>query len=74
MLEISQPLTNAQMEILKAFSCNLKSDELDELKDLLANFFANKAIEGADKVWKEKGWTDNDVDRMLNTKMRKSKQ
>ncbi len=33
---------------------------------------AKKAIQAANKVWDEKGWTDADVDRMLNTKMRKS--
>ncbi|MFK7946125.1 MAG: hypothetical protein AB8G11_00950 [Saprospiraceae bacterium] len=71
--KLTQPLSNVQIELLKVFSYNLDNSELLELKDTLANFFAQRAVKAADKVWDEKGWTDDDVDRMLNTKMRKSK-
>jgi len=70
---INQPFTNVQLEIIKTFNVNLSEDELIEFKNMLANYFAQRAIEGANKVWDEKGWTDKDVDRMLNTKMRSSK-
>ena len=70
---IKQPLSNVQLEILKAFSYNLTDKELKDFKDTLAQYFAERAIQIADQVWEEKGWTDEDVDRMLNTKMRKSK-
>jgi len=73
MQEIAQPLTNVQLEILKAFSFNLDNNELQDFKDVIADYFAKRAIQSANKVWDEKGWTDEDVDRMLNTKMRKSK-
>ncbi|MGB3589820.1 MAG: hypothetical protein WBA23_24945 [Tunicatimonas sp.] len=68
-----QPLSNVQLEILKAFSYNLTDEELKDFRDTVDNYFAEKAIKSANKVWDEKGWTDEDVDRMLNTKMRKSK-
>lgn len=70
---IKQPLSNVQLEILKAFSYNLTDKELKDFKDTLARYFAERAIQIADQVWEEKGWTDEDVDRMLNTKMRKNK-
>jgi len=70
---LSQPLTNAQLEILKAFSFNLDNKELSEFKNFIAQFFADRAISEADKVWDEKKWDDNAVNEMLNTKMRKSK-
>jgi len=73
MKELSQPLTNAQLEILKAFSFNLDNKELSEFKNFIAQFFADRAINEADKVWDEKKWNDNAVSEMLNTKMRKSK-
>jgi len=73
MQEIAQPLTNVQLEILKAFSFNLDNNELQDFKDVIADYFAKRAIQSANKVWDEKGWTDEGVDRMLNTKMRKSK-
>jgi hypothetical protein len=70
---LSQPLTNTQLEILKAFSFDLDSKELAEFKNFIAQYFANKAIRQADKIWDEKKWDENTVDKMLNTKMRKSK-
>ena len=73
MERLSQPLTNAQLEILKAFSFNLDSRELSEFKKLIAQYFADRAIGEANKVWDEKKWDNDAVNEMLNTKMRKSK-
>ncbi len=78
MEELSQPLTNVQLEILKAFSFNLNSHELTEFKILIAQYFADRAIKEADKVWDNNDWDDNDwddkkVEELLNTKMRKKK-
>jgi hypothetical protein len=71
--KVSQPLSNVQLEMLKAFSYNLEAKELLELKNVIADYFAKRAIKAANKVWEEKGWSDKDVDNMLNIKMRKSK-
>lgn len=71
MQTIKQPLTNAQLEILKAFSHNLSDKDLMDLRKMLADFFAEKAITEANNAWDEKGWTNDDVDRLLNTKLRK---
>lgn len=73
MNEIRQPLSNVQLEILKVFSYDLSTNELQDFKDLIAKYFAERAIQFADKNWDEKGWNDEDVDKMLKTKMRKSK-
>ncbi len=73
MERLSQPLTNAQLEILKAFSFNLDSRELSEFKKLIAQYFADRAIGEANKVWDEKKWDNDSMNEMLNTKMRKSK-
>ena len=70
---IKQPFTNVQLEILKAFFRNLSDEDLIEFRRTIAMFFAERATAATDKVWEEKGWTDADVERMLNTKMRKSK-
>jgi len=71
MPEIQQPLTNVQLELLKTFAHNLNAEELLQLRKLLAAFFAQRAIDAANRAWDEKGWTDADVDRLLNTKLRK---
>ncbi|MEZ4956610.1 MAG: hypothetical protein R2825_23840 [Saprospiraceae bacterium] len=47
MQTIQQPLTNAQLEILKVFSHQLSEKDLIELRKILAIFFAKKAVEAA---------------------------
>lgn len=71
MVAINQPLSNVQLEILKAFSHQLTETELQEFRKTLALFFAQKAIKKANEVWEEKGWNEKDVDSMLETKMRR---
>lgn len=71
MPNIQQPFTNVQLELLKTFAHDLSEEELLELRELLAKFFARKAIEAANKTWDEKGWDHEKVDRLLNTKLRK---
>lgn len=51
----AQPLTNVQLELLKLYSTNLSQEDLLDIKKLLARYFAQKAINGADKIWEEKG-------------------
>jgi hypothetical protein len=70
---IKQPLSNVQLELLKAFSHQLPENDLLELRKLIADFFAQRLIQQADKVWEEQNWTDETVEKMLSTKMRKSK-
>lgn len=70
--KINQPLTNAQLEILKAFSYKLSPNELEDFKKTIANFFAQRAIAAADKTWEDKGLSTKDMENWLNTKMRKS--
>jgi hypothetical protein len=44
---------NIQLEIIKLYSTQLEYQELLDLKQILANFFAHKAIKEADKIWDE---------------------
>ena len=66
---IQFPLNEVQVSLLKMTE-NLPEEDLKILKRLIIAFKAQRLAELADKVWDEKGWTDEDVDRMLNTKMR----
>ncbi len=72
MQNINQPLTNVQLEILKAFSHQLNAKELVEFKDMIAQYFAKRSISFANKAWDENGWKDEDVNKILKTKMRKN--
>lgn len=51
MTTISKPLSNIQMELLKLYSMNIDEKDLLHFKNYLAQFFMQKAIDEADKVW-----------------------
>ena len=66
MSELNYPLSNAQIELMKLFSTNLSDIELAELKIVLTRFYADKATSEADRIWDEKGLTDQDMEKWLN--------
>ena len=63
---IRAKLSYLQLEILKLYSTNLNEDELIALKTLLANYFAQKAIQEADKIWNERNLSNQEMDKWLN--------
>ncbi len=67
---LKMPLSNVQLELLKAFSRNVSDEDVLEIRRLLTRYFAEKATQEANRVWDEKGWTDEDAERMLHTHMR----
>ncbi|MBK9014395.1 MAG: hypothetical protein IPM82_10055 [Saprospiraceae bacterium] len=70
-MEAVQPsLSNLQIELLKVFSRNVSDEDVLEIRRLLIRYFAEKAIHAANKVWDEKGWTNEDAERMLHEHMR----
>jgi len=60
------PLSNIQLELLKLYSTDLDDHDLIDLRNQLVDFYAKKSIENADKVWKEKRLTNNDMDKWLD--------
>ena len=59
-------LTNLQQELLKVFSRNIPEDELKDIKKMLVKYFADKATKAANKVWDERGYTNDTMDEWLN--------
>jgi len=66
----SQPLTNLQLEILKTFSHQLSDEDLKALRKLIADFFAERAISEANKVWDEEKWGEGGAEELLKSKLR----
>lgn len=62
-----KPLTNLQLELLKLFSFNLTDNQLIEIRRLMANYFAEKASDEMDKLWDEKGWTNETMEEWLKS-------
>ena len=63
---MNQPLSNVQMELLKLYSTNLSEKDMAELKEQLAKFYADKSIRLADAVWDKNGYTNDDMNSILN--------
>jgi hypothetical protein len=63
----AEPAFNdAQLELLKLFKdYKVDSNELADIKKLLADYFMAKARNNADKVWKEKGYNEDTLSKWL---------
>ena len=67
---MSQTLSNLQLELLKTFSREVSDEDVQEIKRLITQYFGQKAMKEADRVWEEQGWDDKKVDELLNTHLR----
>lgn len=69
-MEVESGLNKTQLEILQMFNSDLTNDELLELKRTFVKFLAKKANKLANKVWDEKGWTNEDMERISKEHLR----
>ena len=63
-------LSNAQIEILKILADNLSESELADLKRILLAFKLQRVVQLADKAWDEKGWSQETMNKFLQSHMR----
>jgi len=59
-------LSNMQKELLKLYSTDIPEDQLQEIKFLLSNFFAEKASDEMDRLWDENKWDDQTMNQWEN--------
>jgi len=74
LVQSSQKLSNLQLELIKLFSFNLDDYQVIEIKDILAKYFAEKATNEMDRLWKDKNWTNEIMDNWSNENLRTSYQ
>ncbi len=51
-------LTNLQLELLEMFEYELPDNQLNEVRDMLVKYFADKASDEMDRLWEENNWTN----------------
>jgi hypothetical protein len=66
----SQKLTNLQLELIKLFSYKIAESQVLEIKQLLSNYFADKATEEMDRLWEENNWTEETMKEWSNEHLR----
>ncbi|GAK48830.1 hypothetical protein U14_00041 [Candidatus Moduliflexus flocculans] len=59
-------LSNLQLELLKVFHYQLPEHELIEIKDLLAQYFAQKATDAMNRFWEQQQLTTDSMDAWLH--------
>ena len=67
-MSLDKPLTNTQVELLKAFSHDLSEEELVLFRRTIARFFADRASDEVDKLWNERGWDNSTMDEWLRAR------
>jgi hypothetical protein len=65
---VHPPLSNVQAELLKLFSAEIPEVHLLELKKVMAKFLLDKARDRADAIWDERGYTDEKLQQILDSK------
>jgi len=69
-METQNKLSNLQIELLKTFSYDLDEKQLLEIKDLLTNYFADKATQEMEKLWDKQNWDDSKISEWASEHMR----
>lgn len=59
-------LTSLQLELLKTFSRPIPDEQVLEIRQLLADYFAQKVDEGVDALVAEKGWNSDTTNEWLS--------
>ena len=65
MLDIPNPISNLQMELLKVYASGVPDEWLPEIKEMLARFLLEKARNEADSIWQSKGYSQNNIEQWL---------
>ena len=65
-MENANQLTSLQLELLKAYAFEPTEEEMLQIKAMLGKLFANRLTARVDQAVKERGITDDDLDRWLN--------
>lgn len=66
----SKKLSNLQLELLKVFSYELSEEQLSEIRNLLANYFAKKASDQMDLLWEQNNWSEETMNEWGKEHMR----
>jgi hypothetical protein len=59
------PLSNIQIELLKLYSVGVSDEVLLEFKKIMSKFLMQKMRDEADKIWLEKGYSENNINQWL---------
>ncbi|GAB4028154.1 hypothetical protein [Spirosoma koreense] len=59
-------LTNLQQELLKLYAQEVSETDLQNIRGLIGQYFANRITGMADNAWERQGWSDQTMHDWLN--------
>jgi len=62
---LNTPLTSLQLELLRIYSFNPSTEDLQEVKNILGKYFAQKFTDHVSKAVTKENITDSDLDEWL---------
>lgn len=69
-MSAAHKLTNLQLELLKLFKYELPDNQIQEIRTLLAKYFADKATNEMDKLWEGNNWNDDTISKWKEEHLR----
>ncbi len=63
-------LNAAQMDFLQLLAHIKTKEELDELRQIVSDYYARKAEEGMNSLWESGQWSKEKDDEILNSHLR----
>lgn len=65
---LNPAFSDAELAVMQLFKTrNISENDSVEIRTLLAKHFMDKARNAADKAWNEKGYSDNTIDKLLES-------
>ncbi len=61
---VNSLLSKVQMELVKRYATDIEDETLLERKKMRAKFFLDKIRSSADKIWEEKGYSDDQMKKI----------
>jgi hypothetical protein len=69
-METATKLNSMQLFMLRIFDREINQKQEKEIKKLLSDYFAKQIDEEMDEIWEQRGMTQADLDKMLETHIR----
>ena len=67
-IQPAKKLSNLQLELLKLYASNVPEEDLLAIKGFLAKFFSERLMDEADKVWEDKGYSNELMNDWVKSK------
>lgn len=71
-LGTTQKMSNLQLELLRTYTRQVSDQDILTIRNILADYFAQKAMNIADGVWDNNNWKATDTKRLSAEHNRKA--